>query len=99
MFHILIVDDDKSIRYVLKEIVESSGYIAFTAAGGSEAFEILAKEHIDLAIVDIMMPGQNGYELTEEIRTSLFLWYRLRVCLRTESSASLRVLTTLCQSP
>lgn len=69
MFHILIVDDDKSIRFVMKEIVESNGYNAFCASCGEEAFEILAKEHIDLAIVDIMMPGQNGYELTREIRS------------------------------
>ena len=63
MFHILIVDDDKTVRYVMKEIVESAGYIAFPAKSGEEAFEILAREHIDLAIVDIMMPKQNGYEL------------------------------------
>ena len=69
MFHILIVDDDKTVRYVMKEIVESAGYIAFTAKGGEEAFEILAREHIDLAIIDIMMPKQNGYELTSEIRS------------------------------
>ena len=69
MFHILIVDDDKTVRYVMKEIVESAGYIAFPAKSGEEAFEILAREHIDLAIVDIMMPKQNGYELTREIRS------------------------------
>ena len=69
MFHILIVDDDRNIRYVMKEIVESNGYSAFPASCGEEAFEILAKEHIDLAIVDIMMPGQNGYDLTREIRS------------------------------
>ncbi len=69
MFHILIVDDDKSIRFVMKEIVESSGYVAFTAKDGESAFEILSKEHIDLAIVDIMMPGQDGYELTREMRS------------------------------
>ena len=69
MFHILIVDDDKTVRYVMKEIVESAGYIAFPAKSGEEAFEILAREHIYLAIVDIMMPKQNGYELTREIRS------------------------------
>ena len=68
MFHILIVDDDKNIRYVMKEILESNGYTAFTADRASKALNILEKEHIDLAVVDIMMPGINGYELTREIR-------------------------------
>ena len=68
MFHILIVDDDKNIRYVMKEILESNGYTAFTAENGAAALDILEKEHIDLAVVDIMMPGINGYELTRDIR-------------------------------
>ncbi len=68
MFHILIVDDDKNIRYVMKEILESNGYTAFTAECAKTALEILDKEHIDLAVIDIMMPGINGYELTREIR-------------------------------
>lgn len=69
MFHILIVDDDKNIRYVMKEILEANGYVAFTAEDGEEAFEVLAREHIDLAIVDIMMPKLDGYEFTREART------------------------------
>ena len=68
MFHILIVDDDKNIRFVMKEILESNGYIAFTAKDANEAFDMLEKEHVDLAVVDIMMPGVDGYELTREIR-------------------------------
>lgn len=68
MFHILIVDDDKNIRFVMKEILETNGYIAFTAKDAAEAFDILEVEHIDLAVVDIMMPKVNGYELTKELR-------------------------------
>ena len=68
MFHILIVDDDKNIRYVMKEILESNGYTSFVAENGAAALEILDKEHIDLAVIDIMMPGINGYDLTKEIR-------------------------------
>ena len=68
MFHILIVDDDKNIRYVMKEILEAHGYTAFAAKDGKAAFDILEKEHIDLAVIDIMMPGMNGYELTRELR-------------------------------
>ena len=68
MFHILIVDDDKNIRYVLREILETNGYTATEAKNGAEALSILEKEHVDLAVVDIMMPGIDGYELTREIR-------------------------------
>lgn len=68
MFHVLVVDDEKNIRYVLKEILESNQYTVFTAKNGVEAFDVLAKEHIDLAIVDIMMPGMDGYEFTKELR-------------------------------
>lgn len=68
MFHILIVDDDKNIRFVMKEILETNGYTAFTAKDAEEALSILETEHIDLAVVDIMMPKTNGYELTREIR-------------------------------
>ena len=69
MFRILIVDDDKNIRYVMKEILESNGYVAIGAADGAEALSVLEREHIDLAVVDIMMPKVNGYELTREIRS------------------------------
>jgi DNA-binding response OmpR family regulator len=69
MFHILVVDDDKNIRFVLKEILEGAGYSVFAAEDGEAAFEILAKEYIDLAIVDIMMPKLDGYEFTKELRS------------------------------
>ena len=69
MFQILVVDDDKNIRFVLKEILEGAGYSVFSAADGEEAFEVLAKEYIDLAIVDIMMPKLDGYEFTRELRS------------------------------
>lgn len=68
MFHILVVDDDKNIRYVMKEVLEANQYTVFTAENGEAAFEVLVNEHIDLAIVDIMMPKLNGYEFTKELR-------------------------------
>ena len=68
MFHILVIDDDKNIRYVMKEILETAQYTVFVAENGEKAFDVLVKEHIDLAIVDIMMPCMDGYEFTKEIR-------------------------------
>ncbi|MBR2336757.1 MAG: response regulator transcription factor [Clostridia bacterium] len=69
MFHVLVIDDDKNIRYVMKEILETAQYTVFTAENGEKAFDILVKEHIDLAIVDIMMPNMDGYEFTKELRS------------------------------
>ena len=68
MFHILVVDDDKNIRYVIKEILETAQYTVSTATNGEEAFDVLGKEHVDLVIVDIMMPTMDGYEFTKELR-------------------------------
>lgn len=69
MFKILIVDDDKNIRYVMKERLELEKYTVITAKDGQEALDILDKTHVDLVIVDIMMPKIDGYEFTEELRT------------------------------
>ena len=68
MFHILVIDDDKNIRFVMKEVLEANQYTVFTATNGEEAFKVLDSEHIDLAIVDIMMPKLDGYEFTKELR-------------------------------
>ena len=68
MYHILVVDDDKNIRFVMREVLESQSYTVFTASNGQKALDVLLHEHIDLVIVDIMMPGMNGYEFTKETR-------------------------------
>ena len=70
MFHILVADDDKNIRLLLTRVLENAGYTVSTAKDGQEALELLDKEQIDLAVVDVMMPVMDGYELTEAIRTS-----------------------------
>lgn len=68
MFHILVIDDDKNTRFLMREILELEHYTVFTAENGLEGLEMLESEHIDLVIVDIMMPKMNGYEFTKEIR-------------------------------
>lgn len=67
MFNILVVDDDKNIRFVMKEVLQDQ-YNVFTAQNGEDAFEVMVNEHIDLVIVDIMMPKMDGYEFTKELR-------------------------------
>ena len=70
MFRILVVDDDKNTRLFLKAVLEGANYTVSTASDGLEALSVMDKEHIDLAIVDIMMPNMDGYELTKAIRES-----------------------------
>lgn len=65
---ILIAEDDRDIVELLKLYLESGGYQVFTASNGVEALELLKKEKVDLAVIDIMMPRMNGYALIKEIR-------------------------------
>lgn len=68
MFHILVVDDDKHTRMLLKAILENANYTVITANDGLEALDALEKQHIDLVVLDIMMPNMDGYEFTKTIR-------------------------------
>lgn len=67
-YTILIAEDDNDIVKLLKLYLESSGYRVLTVDNGISAFECVLKEKIDLAVVDIMMPKMDGYELTKKIR-------------------------------
>ncbi len=68
LFHILAVDDDKNTRRLIHAVLEKEGYTVTGAENGEEALKILETEHIDLIVLDIMMPKINGYELTETLR-------------------------------
>ena len=68
MFHILVVDDDKNTRMYFQAVLEKNGYTSSTAKDGEEALEILSKEHVDLVVLDIMMPRMDGYEFTKTLR-------------------------------
>ena len=68
MFHILVADDDKHTRILMKAILESDGYTVYLAEDGEKALEVLDKEHIDLVVLDIMMPKIDGYEFTRILR-------------------------------
>jgi len=69
MFHILVVDDDKNTRRLMRAVLESEYYTVFTAADGEEALEVMDTEHIDLVVLDIMMPKMDGYEFTRTLRS------------------------------
>lgn len=68
MFHILVVDDDKNTRMFLRAVLENAKYTVSVAKNGLEALEIFDREHVDLVVLDIMMPKMDGYELTESLR-------------------------------
>ncbi len=79
---ILVTDDDKHVRYLVKELLMKEGFQVLEAANGLEAIELLEKQSCELAIVDIMMPNMDGYKLTEEIRKN----YDIPVILLTAKS-------------
>ena len=68
MFRILVVDDDKNTRLLLTAVLEAENYTVFTAENGEEALAVMDREHIDLVVLDIMMPKMDGYEFTRTIR-------------------------------
>jgi DNA-binding response OmpR family regulator len=68
MFHILVADDDKHTRMLMQAILEEENYTVFTAENGEKALEVMDKEHIDLVVLDIMMPKMDGYEFTKLLR-------------------------------
>lgn len=68
MFHILVADDDRHTRMLMRAILEAANYTVFTASNGEEALDIMEKEHIDLVVLDIMMPKMDGYEFTRILR-------------------------------
>lgn len=69
MFHILVVDDDKNTRKLLKAVIENDGYKVSTAENGEEALNIMDKEVVELVVLDIMMPKMDGYEFTKTLRS------------------------------
>ena len=68
MVRILVVDDDKNTRLYLQALLESSGYTVDVAENGVHALEVMDREHVDLVLLDVMMPEMNGYEFTRTLR-------------------------------
>ena len=69
--HILVVDDDDRIRSLLKDYLNENKFIVSTAENSEEAKKKLDYLKFDIVILDVMMPGQSGYELTEEIKKNI----------------------------
>ena len=69
-YHILVVDDDDKIKELIKQFLEEKGLIVSTASNAIEAKEKIAFFNFNLIVLDVMMPGQTGYELTKELKSS-----------------------------
>ena len=67
-YTILIAEDDGDIVELLRLYLENSGYRVISADNGEKALELMKREHVDLALLDVMMPRMDGYELTRRIR-------------------------------
>lgn len=70
MFQIMVVDDDKNTRTLLKAVLEAENYTVHTAENGEDALAVMDANHIDLVVLDIMMPKMDGYEFTRALRES-----------------------------
>jgi two-component system phosphate regulon response regulator OmpR len=66
--HLLVVDDDDRIRELLKEYLARQGFRVTAAAGGAAARKLLSTLDFDLAVFDVMMPGEDGFSLTRWLR-------------------------------
>ena len=67
-YTILVAEDDSDIVELIELYLENDGYRVLTAADGVSALELVRREQIDLAVLDIMMPRMNGYEAARQIR-------------------------------
>ncbi len=68
MINILVADDDKNTRLLMSAILENAGYTVYTACDGLDALNMLETEHIDLIVLDVMMPNMDGYTFTQTLR-------------------------------
>lgn len=68
MFNILVVDDDKNTRLLLKAVLTAEKYTVFTAENGEQALKVIDREHVDLVVLDVMMPKMDGYAFTTALR-------------------------------
>jgi two-component system phosphate regulon response regulator OmpR len=69
--HILVVDDDDRIRELIKQYLNENNFIVSTAIDSIQAKNKIEKFKFDFIVLDVMMPGQNGFELTKEIKKKM----------------------------
>lgn len=70
MFKILVAEDDPNTRKLMRAILKQNGFETFEVEDGITALDLMEKQHVDLVVLDLMMPNMDGYELTRQIRFS-----------------------------
>lgn len=70
MVKILVVEDNKNARILMEDVLKENGYTPILAKDGLEALDVLDKQHVDLIILDIMMPNMDGFKFTKTIRSA-----------------------------
>ncbi|MGE7111078.1 response regulator transcription factor [Lysinibacillus sp. NPDC047702] len=68
MTTVLIVDDERDMRNLIEMMLNNSNFETFTAASGMEAYDIIVREQIDLVLLDVMMPHEDGFVVCQSIR-------------------------------
>ena len=68
MFNILVVEDDPVQRRLMKAVLTRGGYNVFQACDGNEGMAVLDRQHIDLVVLDVMLPGMNGFVFAKNLR-------------------------------
>lgn len=68
MFSIMVVEDDGSTRKLMEHVLKNGGYDVVTACDGIEALDMLETKHVDLILLDVMMPRMDGYEMARILR-------------------------------
>jgi DNA-binding response OmpR family regulator len=68
MFHIMVVEDDLNTRRLMDAVLRQNGYETILACDGEDALEKMESHHVDLVLLDIMMPRMDGYEFTKILR-------------------------------
>lgn len=69
MFQLLVVEDDRNTARLMRAVLKHAGYEVFHAENGIRALDFMDKQHIDLIVLDIMMPQMDGYEFTKQLRS------------------------------
>lgn len=69
MFKILVVEDDKNTAKLMDAVLKHANYEVYLAYNGLEALDLMKTYHVDLILLDVMMPKMNGYEFTETLRS------------------------------
>ena len=70
MLHILVVDDDKNTRLYFSALLSRAGYTVSSAENGEAALSVMERAHVDLVVLDVMMPSMDGYEFTRTLRAA-----------------------------